>query len=219
MRKISLILALIALVAALPALADQGDMIIRFGTLYASPTGDWSISEEGEGVRETGTIEATGTLGAFFGFEYMVSDMIGIDATISYTDHDVDSDYLVVEDGEVVFDDSMTIGDVSVTPLFVSAHFHVVQRDAFDFYVGPTVGYVMYGDLKLVPEFDEDDVSIKNDLGYGVVTGIDVPFGGGGWNFSTALKYVKTGAEIDESGAPEIDIDPLIIQVGVAKRW
>jgi outer membrane protein W len=219
MRKISLVLALVVMVAALPALAAQGDKIIRFGASYATPTGDWSMIEEGEGVTLTGTLEADSAIGPFFGFEFMVSDLIGIDATISMTDHDIDSDFVVVEDGEVVFDEMMTIGDVSMTPLFISAHFHVVQREAFDFYVGPTIGYVMYGDLDLVPEFEEDDVALDDDFGIGAVAGLDVGFGSAGWSFSTALRYIKTGAQIDEEGAPEVDIDPLIIQVGVAKKW
>jgi outer membrane protein W len=221
MRKVSLALAVLVLVASIPAMAGQGDKIIRFGAAWSSPTGDFVDTFESVDYREVATLEADSAIGPFFGFEFMVSDLIGIDGTIIYTTHDIDSDFFVEEGGEVVFDDCMTIGDVSVMPLFVSAHFHVVQNDLLDYYIGPTIGYVMYGDLKLIPEFEEDDVPLKDDFGIGVVTGIDVPFGSGGWNFVTALRYIKTAAEIDEPEVTgiEIDIDPWILQVGVGKRW
>jgi outer membrane protein W len=220
MRRLFVVLALTALVASIPTMAAQGDQIIRFGGAYVTPTGDWTISDEDE-VLETATLEADSAFGPFFGFEYMISEMVGIDATVMSANHDIDSDYTVTDGSEVLFSDCMTIGDVTVTPIFVSAHFHVMQREAMDMYVGPTIGYILYGDLKLNPEFGEDNVALKNDFGYGGVVGLDVPFGSAGWNFSTALRYVVTAAQLDDPEAPdiEIDINPIILQVGVGKRW
>ena len=76
--------------------------------------------------------------------------------------------------------------------------------------------------MEFLTELEEGDIPIKNDFGYGLVTGIDVPLGGGGWNFSTALRYIMSDAEIDESGAEgpdSIGIDPWMLHVGASKRW
>jgi outer membrane protein W len=222
MRKLFSVFALLVLVASIPALAAQGDMILRFGTAYVSPTGDYSESYEEGSYTGWYKEEADAALGGFVGFEYMFTDLFGLDATLLYSNHDADYSWVDMIDGEVDDSESGTYGDISFMPFFVGANFHVVQNDAIDFYVGPFVAYVMYGDVDSVdgPEFD---ACIKNDLGYGVVAGLDVPFGSGGWMFSTAIRYMKTGAESDED--PEffdnytVDVDPVILQVGVGVKW
>ena len=142
MRKLGLVLALVVLVVSIPAMADQGDKIIRFGIVYVSPGGDYTETFEDELYFEQLTIEADGAIGPYVGFEFMVTDLIGIDATLLLTDHDVDGSMLEIFDGEVVFDEQMQIGTISSMPLLISAHFHVVQNDVLDFYVGPTIGYI-----------------------------------------------------------------------------
>jgi outer membrane protein W len=223
MRKLGLVLALVVLVASIPVMADQGDKIIRFGVAYVSPSGDYTETFDDGLFFEKFTIEADGAIGPYFGFEFMVTDLIGIDATLLFTDHDVDAGMLEIYDGEVVFDEQMKIGTITSMPLFFSVHFHVVQNSALDFYIGPTIGYIFYGDMEFLPEFEEGKIPIKDDFGYGLVTGIDVPFGGAGWNFSTALRYILSDAETDEDSLEgsddSIGIDPLILHVGVGKRW
>ncbi len=50
----------------------------------------------------------------------------------------------------MIFDEGMKIGTISSMPLFVSAHFHVVQKVAIDWYIGPTIGYIFYGGLDFI---------------------------------------------------------------------
>ena len=142
MRKLGLVLALVVLVAFIPVMADQGDKIIRFGVAYVSPGGELVETMESEFYFQRTTIEADGAIGPYVGFEFMVTDLIGIDATLLLTDHDVNSSYLELFEGEVVVDEQMQIGTISSMPLLISAHFHVVQNDVLDFYVGPTIGYI-----------------------------------------------------------------------------
>jgi outer membrane protein W len=222
MRKVSLALVILVMVASLPALAAQGDKIIRFGAVHISPTGDLTEIYDEPPYLETDTLEVDSALGGFFGFETMVTDLIGIDGTLLYGSHDVDVSIVELFDGEVVFDEHGTIGDISVMPLLISAHFHFAQRDKYDFYAGPTIGYVMLGDLEVVPDFEEADIPVKDDFGFGAVIGMDVPMGTGGWNFVWSARYLKFGAEVDEvdiKGPDTIDIDPWMILVGAGKRW
>ncbi len=222
MRKLGLVLVLVALIAAIPAMADQGDKIIRFGIAYVSPSGDYHDSYTDGPYFEEWKVEADAAIGPYFGFEFMLTDLIGIDGTVLYTDHDINERYLETFEGEVVFDECMEIGSISTMPIFISAHFHVIQKDAIDWYVGPSIAYIFNGDLDFNPEFETGSIPIKNEFGYGFVTGIDVPFGAGGWNFSTALRYIMSDAEAEDNMGPDgeaIGIDPLILHVGVGKRW
>ena len=63
MRKIGLAVALVVLVASLPALAAQGDKIVRFGAAYVSPTGDLSMIQEEDLLVMRETIEADAAVG------------------------------------------------------------------------------------------------------------------------------------------------------------
>jgi outer membrane protein W len=207
------------LIAAIPAMADAGDKIIRFGVVYSSPTGEYTEIYEDFLTYEEITLEADAAIGPYFGFEFMVTDLIGLDGTIFYTDHDMDYCYFYMYDGMVEDDFSGTLGSFTTMPLFFSAHFHVAQNPAIDYYLGPTVGYVFFGDLEFDPEEGGGSVGIDDEFAYGVVTGIDVPVGGGAWSFSAALRYLWFDAGPDEIGSEKIGFDPWILQVGASKRW
>lgn len=238
------------------AWADAGDRIFRFGLKWVSPTGDLSTAQSGslrfEDVTEpgwiditiTGNFEPDSTIGYVIGFEYLFTDLVGIDFNVDYSKHDVESTIggsaLFTPDDPPPSPETVSIfgrqnGDIAIYPITVGVNFHLSRSDVVDFYLGPFVGYVFYDDL----EFDEgimgfdfssigpfelilsaESVSIKDDFTYGAVAGVDVPFGGEGWMFSGALKYFITSAEIDEVGVDEeLDVDPWEIFVGLGYKW
>ena len=103
-RTSSLALGLMITVAAAPAFAGEGDMILRFGTAYVSPTGDFGKTQVDEPpLVGRGVFEADSALGAFAGFEFMLNDLVGLDATILYSDHDIEDTYTEWVDGEIVY--------------------------------------------------------------------------------------------------------------------
>lgn len=218
--------------------ADAGDKIVRFGIKYVSPTGDLNFLSRNRltvqgGIEETieqSTVEPDSAVGLGVGFEYLITDLIGIDFNLNYSSHDVEEEFLErmtfipdVGPPDVLFEasESGTIGDVTMMPLTVGVNFHLTRSDAVDFYFGPFVTYVFYGDLD-TNEPGEEDVSFKNDLGYGAVVGIDVPFGSKGWMFSTTAKYIGTEADID--GPVELEnftmsVDPWVVQIGFGYKF
>jgi outer membrane protein W len=220
MKKIALAVGLIALVSAVPALAGQGDKIIRFGGAYVSPTGDYVEEIDSDGVVGDLTIEADSAFGGFFGFEYMFTDLFGLDATLLYANHDIDGTLDVDSDG-VPFYEKATLAEVSNMPLFISGHFHFMQDGPVDLYAGPTLAYVMYGDLEFKPIADEEeDIPLEDDFGFGAVFGVDVPFGtDNNWMFNSKIRYIRTGAETDEVDSVTVDIDPWIIEIGVGVKF
>lgn len=220
MRKIAPGFVILLLVASFPAPAEQGDRIVRFGAVYSCPTSDRVIenSEPPDLFRDT--VEADSALGGFAGIEYMATDLVGIDGTVMFANHDFDSTMQVFNDGVLEFEESFSWGETSMMPVLFSVHFHVVRNDALDLYAGPTVGYVFYDDLEI---FDGEVLvwNLNDDFGYGAVAGLDASVGGG-WSFSATLRYLATGAELDEREQLtvfDIDIDPVMIQAGASRRW
>lgn len=200
MKKLTIILiSLLMFMISSLVWSEPEDHKIRFGLQYISPMGDLTT----EGVK----FEAQSDIGFSFGYEYMATDLVGIDANLSYSEHDVDASYMGL---------TLTVADATMTPLTVGVNFHVVSNENLDFYLGPFAAYVMYGDLKSkIPGIG--DASIDDDFGFGAVLGIDVPFGSKGWMFSSALKYLQTSAEPE--GDEALDIDPLVIQLGVGYKF
>jgi outer membrane protein W len=208
------------MVASAPVLAGEGEMILRFGAACISPTGDYAAPFDLEGWVGVLTQEADASLGGFVGFEYMVSDRVGVDATLLSSNHDIEWTEIGTEPEP--FDVRGVWGDISMMPLIIGANFHVKRTDALDFYMGPSLAYVMYGDLDATFG-PEHDACVEDDFGFGAVVGLDVAFGGSGWTFSTALRYLQTGADVDEDPhyfePYTLDVNPVILQVGVGKKW
>ncbi len=249
------------------AFAEAGKSKVRFGLQYVSPTGDYKATELMAGpevyevydpeaddyfdvtltdIEETFKVEADSAIAFFFGYEYMVTDLIGVDANLSYGKHDVDvkDDLCAFFDVEGVTGDADVLGkikgDITMMPITVGVNFHVMQKEKVDLYVGPFLGYVMYGDVKLnkitanvtltpddplldpytasYTESISEKIKVKSDFGFGAVVGMDVPFGNN-WMFNAALKYFGTKAKTDEVDSIEIDINPWVVQIGVGYQF
>lgn len=214
-RALPVILAVLILAA--PALADKGDSNVRFGLAWVAPTGD--LGAELLGINFG--LEADSAVGPVISFEKMVSDLVGIEVSVSHTEHDVD-----FEVGLFGVTETVTIGDITMTPIIVGANFHVVRKDSVTVYLGPQLGYVLYGDLKLGsndPDIEDivgdSDVGVDNGIAFGGVLGIDIPIGDAGWMFSGSVQAVSTDAEFDDSDGEELAIDPFIARAGVGKKF
>jgi outer membrane protein W len=205
--KLTVLVAALALISQLAA-AGEGDKILRFNISYVEPTGDFSESVS-SGLQQELSIEAESAFGPEVGFEYMFTDMIGFDVNLGMFGHDVEAELL---------GDDAKIGDIDLMPLLFGANFHLMRDKKIDLYVGPSLGYIFFSDLDVVD--DSSDVPVKDDFAYGANFGVDVPFHDN-WSFSAGLRYLLVGAETDESGVEniEIDIDPFVVRVGFAYEF
>lgn len=225
-RTIGLVIGLILLVASAPALAAAGDMKVRFGGAYLNPTGEQTIVWYDEPPEyEASTISVDGSASGFVSFEYMVNDFIGLDATVLGTNLEIEEDYIWRMNGDVLGLWVENAADVWMTPVFLGINFHFLSNDQIDLYAGPSVAYVWYGDWDWDDWDDELDFDVDEDVTLGGVFGMDVPFAGGNWMFSTAVRYIKTDAKLDGVyfayylDTFELDIDPWIVQVGVGVKF
>jgi outer membrane protein W len=204
MKKLSLlaISILIILLASSFAWAGAGNNAFRFGVQFVSPTGDLTDVDE--------TLEADNAVGVSLGFEHVFIDRIGLDFNLGYSKHDLELSSPSL---------SGTVGDVDMLmPITAGVNFHIIRNNIVDFYAGPFVGYVLYGDIDPT-ESQLAAISIENDFAFGGVLGLDVSLTGKGLMFTSALKYIQTSAEPEVPSFSELDVDPWVVQLGLGYRF
>lgn len=108
--------------------------------------------------------------------------------------------------------------DVDMLAFMIGPNFHLTPDKRVDFYIGPFIGLVDFGDAiyRVLGEtkrrdFDNEDV-------IGLQLGLDVPFGKKGWAFHVGARYMDLSTEIEEEG-PELSLDPIVATVGFAYKF
>jgi len=195
--------ALVFIIVATPAMAEKGDKQIQFGAMYSTPTND--LMELGA------TIEADAAAGFQASFEFLVADKIGVEPALTRATHDID----VMEPGFP----TLQLGDADLTTLTVNLNFHLTPESNFDIFAGPTLGYTFWGDLESA--LLSESFPIEDDFIFGVNFGIGVPFGESDWSFVGAVNWIVVEAALENAdpGEAPLDVDPLQVKVGVARRF
>jgi len=197
---IALVVTLSILGLASQAWAEKGDKRLQFGVIYSSPTGDYV--DEGE------VTELDSAYGFQASFEYMVTERFGVEPAVGFLDHD-----LTVR--EVGFPE-LVLGDVSLFLLTANLNYHLLQDKKTDLFVGGTIGYAFWGDLK--SDLFEENFPADDELVYGVNLGIDLPFGEGAWGFAGSIGYLFSDLALEGSSA-DIGVDPFQLKAGVSYRF
>jgi outer membrane protein W len=194
-------LAIAGLVAfcllAFPAWAEKGDMQLRFGFSYSMPTND--LTDAGQ------TTELDDAFGYHASFEFMITDLIGVEPAVGAANHEV----TVVEAGLP----DLELGEIDLFTLTADLNFHVLRQESVDLFVGPTIGYAFWGDLET--DVFPQDFAVEDEFIYGLNVGVDVPLGGSKWAFSGALDYLFSDVSLEGSSS-DLGVDPLQIKVGVS---
>ena len=222
MRKTTLIVALCAATLAWAGAAAaevEQTWIIRVGALRVDADPDFRLQQDG--VRLTGD--------AGYGFslagEYRVSDRLGVELSGQWSEFDLE-----LELGGGMFCGS-TFCRVSATDsvrpltLGLGLDVHLTPGRRADLYVGPVLAYVLYSDPTF--RFLDGTVrgSIDDDLAWGGVVGLDLPFGDPGWHFSGSVRYLRAEADAtarDDEGDTDtasLDFDQLAVIVGFGYRF
>jgi outer membrane protein W len=165
------------------------------GAAYVAPLGDSSLA----GLADT--VEASAEYGWEIGGEWKPTDRFGLELAYFAAEHDVEADGTV-------------IGDIDLRPLTFTANFHLVNRDAFNWYVGPTLAYIDWSDVRLGGGASLD---VDGETTYGISTGVDIGFGD-----TVALQFGLRwlDASVESPVLPnDVSVDPLFTRIGVAFRF
>jgi outer membrane protein W len=216
MRLVKALVLIVVLAFVIPQFALAGDKKHEIGVLVGnlSPSGELATDLILGGETLPGTLELDSATGFGIAYQYRLNEKFSLGAALLWSKHDV----LVW-----TLPESGMIGSTTFTPLLIDGNFHLFRKHkSVDFYVGPTVGYAMWGDLQpkdIAVEFDiTEPQKLKSNLVYGVNFGLDVPFKSV-WAFNANVRYLWAKVEPDSADAQSIDVDPLLIAVGISYKF
>jgi outer membrane protein W len=169
------------------------DFKLFVGGAYVQPLNDTEILGE--------TVGATNEFGIELGGEWRMGDRLGFE--IAYLDAQPD----IEVDGD-------RVGDIDLKPWNFTLNFHIVDRDAFSWYIGPTLSYINWSNLHLE---GGGTLEIDSETTWGASTGF--LFGlGDTFGIELGLRYIDSTLE-SPMIPDEVAVDPLFARVGISFRF
>lgn len=213
--RMALLVVVVGLLAAPASMAAGEKNALRFGLGYFTATGDLTSDV----LDVSGRIKYQGAVGAGVGYEHRFDDLIGLDFGFKYFQPDVElssSGVSLKESGKFM-------------PLTAGVMFHVAKSEKVDFYLGPELAYVMYGDVTLdVLGLEVFTAKFKDDLTFGVKLGADFAMSPK-WAINASVEYLDAKSEVDTlavagidipgSGGDKLDPKPIILMVGATYKF
>ncbi len=110
---------------------------------------------------------------------------------------------------------SAKLGSAFAMPFTLGANYHFLKRGSrVDVYLGPSIGWVLWGDLRLE---DDQTASTESDVAIGGQVGVGVKLSEKSrWTFEATVQYLQTQFG-DET--LKIDVDPMMLRVGFGRRY
>jgi len=188
-----------ALGVAAPAAAEQDQPYRTKIFLAASYVAPLSESDQNfQGVVDS--VQASEELGWEAGIAGRWNPLLGWELSYVHATQDVDFG------GD-------TIGKVDFEPIAFTLEFHLVPTSVVDFWIGPTVAWVRWGDLKVE---NGDIYKGGTDSAYGATVGLDLGLSEH-LAITGAVRYIKAKADLE--GFKSADVDPLFARLGLAVRF
>lgn len=198
-QRLAVVVALgvAAAAAAAPSNAQESGYGFKLfgGAANVAPQSDSSLA----GIANS--VEASSEYGWEIGGEWKPSNRFGLELAYLDAEHDVEAD-------------GTAIGKIDLRPWTVTANFHLLNRDAFDWYVGPTLTHIDWSEIALN---GGGTLDVDSQTSYGISTGVDIGFGN---TFALQLGLRWLDASVESDALPDdVSVDPLFARVGVAFRF
>ena len=175
--------------------------------------------------------------GAYLGVEFRLNDRLGIEAGVAWFELEASE-----QQAGVFFASEASVA-LTVVPVTVALDVHLTPQKRYDLYLAPKIGWAFFDEVELVTTFDFGPIPFPGLPGlpvipgfgdtfvtrfrtddqfvFGLRLGLDVPFGGGSWAFSSSVEYTDMDLEIDAFGipVPAVALDPFSVGAGIAYRF
>lgn len=214
---------LAALIAARGAAAiEQGDWLVRARIAAVVPQDDsGAVSVGGAAIAGSGVSVDTGyTLD--LDFTYMFTDHIGAELLLDLTsEHDINST------GALAAVAPGTLISARALPPSLIVQYHLMPRERFKPYLGVGINYTKFVNAKPTSNgrttLGLSGVDMDSSWGYVLQAGADYRINER-WYLNADLKYIdmSTTATANSLLGPirvDVDVDPLVIGVGVGYRF
>ena len=172
---------------------DEYNWKVFISGAYVDPLSDSDVGGE--------EVSLSSEFGYEFGVEWRPVNRLGLELAYLDVSHDV----------EVEGD---TFGEIDFNPMNLTLNFHVINRNVFNWYIGPTVSFIDWGDLEVPGQGTAD---VDSETTYGASTGFTIGLGET-FALQFGVRWLDSTAESSDLG-DEVDVDPLFATVGVAFRF
>lgn len=231
MKKSLLVLALAAAFTPMLAQAEAGDWVVRLRATNVNPSESSKLGETTDKAYGSGTaatlygnasanLEVDSNTIPELDISYYFTKNIAAELILALgTKHDVN----VSSAGAV----NPKLGEVNLLPPTLTAQWHFLPDQTFDPYVGAGISYIRAMDNGLTANAGGVGYPIRidrNNWGYALQAGIDINLADK-WlvNFDVKKIYFDTDVELNLGGGykkiDSLDIDPLVVSVGIGKKF
>ena len=200
-RSVILALAMVAVFASAPALAQDHSFRVFVTANWVSPNADDDITIDS--VKQA--IDTSNDFGYEAGFEWRMNKIVGLEGS-----------YMMGSTDFELSDLNTDLGTLDQKAVTAALNFHILPTKFFDLWVAPCASWYNY-DFNLDSSVGSSDPSLDSQWGYGAQVGVDIGLGkliaitGG-------VRYIKVdinGSDLDNSAA----FDPIIARAGIAFRF
>lgn len=215
MRKLMLAAALAAIAA--PAAAEQGDWLVRARAIMVAPQDEAGPILPGV---PTGTVTVDKAIVPELDFTYFLSDNIAAELILATSPHDISGAGAISALGE--------IADVMALPPTLTLQYHFAPNAKFRPYVGVGMNWTIFYSEDSTSALDTalggaTGVSLDDSFSWAAQAGVDFDISERVF-LNLDVKYIDidttatltTGAAVN---TVEVDIDPLVIGVGLGMRF
>ncbi|PQA88888.1 OmpW/AlkL family protein [Hyphococcus luteus] len=205
-----------SLLAAAPAQAEQGDLLVRLRGIVVAPTENTSDVMPGF---PGGSVNVENAVVPELDFTYFLTNNIGAELILATSPHDLQGTGTLSGLGKV--------GDVMALPPTLTLQYHFNPEGKIRPYAGVGVNWTIFysedASDSLVNAIGPTNLSLDDSVGVAYQVGLDYALNDR-WFVNFDVKYIQidTTATLNTGGAintVDVDLDPIVAGVGIGMRF
>jgi outer membrane protein len=195
-----------ALILAAPAMAEQGDWLVRLRAINVVPNEEATITPIG------GDVDIDTSVVPELDITYFVQDNWAVELILGVTPHDV----MAVDTAAGDID----LGDVTLLPPTLTLQYHFNPEGQYRPYVGAGVNYTHFFNEDLPSGSALSTIDYDASFGLAAQAGIDIALQDE-WFLNLDVKYIDIDTDVVIDGAvnADVQIDPVVFGVGFGRRF
>ena len=195
-----------ALILAAPAMAEQGDWLVRLRAINVVPNEEATITPIG------GDVDIDTSVVPELDITYFVQDNWAVELILGVTPHDV----MAVDTAAGDID----LGDVTLLPPTLTLQYHFNPEGQYRPYVGAGVNYTHFFNEDLPSGSALSTIDYDASFGLAAQAGIDIALQDE-WFLNLDVIYIDIDTDVVIDGAvnADVQIDPVVFGVGFGRRF
>lgn len=190
---------------------QQGDILVRAGVAYVSPTGE---SDELTSIAGGAKVEADDAASFGINFTYMATDNIGVELLAAWPfSHDIEAKGSIAGLG--------TVAETDHLPPTVTVQWHFMPSSNIRPFVGAGVNYTTFFNTDTKGALEGVGLDLDSSWGLAAEAGVDIDINSD-WFVSAQVWYmdINTDATLgDGIGTYEVEIDPWVGMIGIGTKF